>query len=80
MASRSPHGSPLEAPTLADLRRALLEHGGARRLAPMLGTSAGSLERAAAGEHILRGTESLILVGLQKLQAVAAAPSTRGRV
>jgi hypothetical protein len=46
----------------------------------MLGTSAGSLERAAAGEHVLNGTQSLIFLGLQKLQAVPTARTTKGDV
>jgi hypothetical protein len=64
--TRSPQGEPLDADTLATLRALIVERG-ARRLVVSLGVSHSTIERAASGGIILRGSRALILSGLQRL-------------
>lgn len=65
--TRSPAGSPLEGESVATLR-ALIAERGARRLVVPLGVSLSTIERAASGGIVLRGSRALILAGLERMR------------
>ena len=79
---RSPSGEPLDPETLETLR-ALIAADGARRLVSRIGVSLTALERAASGGRVLRGTRTLIAIGIEHIRAdraLAEAPDRPPRV
>jgi hypothetical protein len=71
--SRSPSGDPLD-PEILALLRALIAADGARRLVYRIGVSLTALERAASGGRVLRGTSTLIAIGIDRMRAEGELP------
>ena len=76
---RSSTGEPLDSGLLAILRALIAERGRARRLTDSFGVSVTALERAAAGGRVLRGTRTLIAIGIQRLRDAGELPPEAAR-
>jgi hypothetical protein len=72
----SPLGGALSAETMRALR-ALIAERGAPALTGIFGASRSSIERAAAGGRVQRGTRELIRLGIERLRAAEGSPSLR---
>jgi hypothetical protein len=75
LSTRSPGSVPLALSDVEALRELIALHG-ARRLVHPLGVSMGTIERAASGGLILRGSRVLIVEGLRMIRLGSLEPQT----